>query len=80
MGGGGDATSQPAARQRAGSRREDGGSVDDAAAQSAPANNSVPVWSSGVAFFPPSAKYWRIGGKWYNLSQLALGHPVQEWR
>mmetsp|Transcript_21351 Transcript_21351/g.51425 ORF Transcript_21351/g.51425 Transcript_21351/m.51425 type:complete len:481 (-) Transcript_21351:114-1556(-) len=73
MGGGGDATQ--AARQRGGSRREGEPNADDAAAQSAPANSSVPVWSSGVAFFPPSTKYWRIGGKWYDFEKFMDKHP-----
>mmetsp|Transcript_45770 Transcript_45770/g.68088 ORF Transcript_45770/g.68088 Transcript_45770/m.68088 type:complete len:430 (-) Transcript_45770:1209-2498(-) len=32
-----------------------------------------PVWSSGVAFYPPSTKYWRIGNEWYDLSTFE--HP-----
>jgi cytochrome b involved in lipid metabolism len=33
------------------------------------------VWSSGVPFFPPSDKYWRIGGKWYDLTPFLDMHP-----
>ena len=33
------------------------------------------VWSSGVPFFPPSTKYWRIGGKWYDLEPFLDKHP-----
>jgi len=33
------------------------------------------VWSSGVPFFPPSQKYWRIGGKWYDLEPFLDKHP-----
>lgn len=33
------------------------------------------AWSSGVAFFPPSKKYWRIGGKWYDFTSFAQKHP-----
>jgi len=32
-------------------------------------------WSNGVPFFPPSDKYWRIGGKWYDLSDFLDKHP-----
>lgn len=32
-----------------------------------------PVWSSGVKFYPPSKKYWRIGNEWYDLSNF--DHP-----
>ena len=31
------------------------------------------VISSGVPFCPPSQKYWRIGGKWYDFSEF--NHP-----
>lgn len=34
-----------------------------------------PVWSSGVAFYPPSDKYWRIGGKWYDFKDFLHRHP-----
>mmetsp|Transcript_84195 Transcript_84195/g.191973 ORF Transcript_84195/g.191973 Transcript_84195/m.191973 type:complete len:451 (-) Transcript_84195:41-1393(-) len=34
-----------------------------------------PVWSSGVAFYPPSSKYWRIGGKWYDFAEFLDQHP-----
>eukprot|EP00947_MAST-08B_sp_MAST-8B-sp1_P003976 g3976.t1 len=33
------------------------------------------VWSSGVPFYPPSEKYWRIGGKWYDLTPFLDKHP-----
>lgn len=33
------------------------------------------VWSSGVAFYPPSRKYWRIGGKWYDFNDFLNKHP-----
>ena len=32
-----------------------------------------PTWSSTVAFYPPSTKYWRIGNSWYDLSKFS--HP-----
>ena len=34
-----------------------------------------PVWSSGVPFFPPSSRYWRIGGEWYDLEPFLDKHP-----
>ena len=34
-----------------------------------------PVWSSGVPFFPPSDRYWRIGGEWYDLEPFLHKHP-----
>jgi fatty acid desaturase/cytochrome b involved in lipid metabolism len=33
------------------------------------------VWSSGVPFYPPSKKYWRIGGKWYDFASFLQKHP-----
>ncbi|KAL7542425.1 hypothetical protein ACHAXR_011759 [Thalassiosira sp. AJA248-18] len=27
-----------------------------------------PTFSSGVTFYPPSDRYWRIGGKWYDFT------------
>lgn len=33
------------------------------------------VWSSGVPFYPPSDKYWRIGGKWYDFTDFKDRHP-----
>jgi hypothetical protein len=33
------------------------------------------TWSSGVPFYPPSEKYWRIGGKWYDFSSFLQKHP-----
>lgn len=35
--------------------------------------NSKVTWSNGVAFYPPSEKYWRIGGEWYDFSNF--NHP-----
>ena len=35
--------------------------------------NPSPILSSGVAFYPPSNHYWRVGGQWYDLSRFA--HP-----
>lgn len=34
-----------------------------------------PVLSSGVGFFPPSCKYWRIGRKWYDFAPFLKKHP-----
>jgi cytochrome b involved in lipid metabolism len=34
-----------------------------------------PIWSTRVPFFPPSDKYWRIGGKWYDLEPFLDKHP-----
>ena len=31
--------------------------------------------SSGVVFYPPSARLWRIGGNWYNLAPFLERHP-----
>jgi len=36
---------------------------------------ALPVWSSGVAFYPPSTKFWRIGGKWYDFQDFLKKHP-----
>jgi len=36
------------------------------------------VWSSGVAFYPPSRKYWRIGKKWYDFEPFLKLHPGGE--
>ena len=33
------------------------------------------VWSSGVPFFPPSERYWRIGGVWYDFASFVDRHP-----
>jgi fatty acid desaturase len=32
-------------------------------------------WSSGVPFYPPSTKYWRIGNKWYDFTDFVDKHP-----
>ena len=40
-----------------------------------PTKQAKAVWSSGVPFFPPSEKYWRIGGKWYDLEPFLDKHP-----
>eukprot|EP00571_Detonula_confervacea_P014838 CAMPEP_0172303152 /NCGR_PEP_ID=MMETSP1058-20130122/4733_1 /TAXON_ID=83371 /ORGANISM="Detonula confervacea, Strain CCMP 353" /LENGTH=514 /DNA_ID=CAMNT_0013013869 /DNA_START=209 /DNA_END=1753 /DNA_ORIENTATION=- len=32
-------------------------------------------YSSGVAFYPPSDNYWRIGGKWYDFTEFLPKHP-----
>jgi cytochrome b involved in lipid metabolism len=34
-----------------------------------------PVWSSGVPFYPPSDKFWRIGNKWYDFTDFLEKHP-----
>ena len=36
-----------------------------------------PTYSSGVTFHPPSDKYWRIGGKWYDftMNDFISRHP-----
>ena len=31
--------------------------------------------SSGVAFYPPSDRLWRIGGKWYDFEPFLQLHP-----
>merc|ERR1740117_1925675 len=36
---------------------------------------SDPVISSGVAFYPPSKKFWRIGGVWYDFHTFIDKHP-----
>merc|ERR1719399_1213938 len=35
----------------------------------------LPVWSSGVPFYPPSERLWRIGGKWYDFAPFMQHHP-----
>ncbi|KAL3766412.1 hypothetical protein ACHAW5_008649 [Stephanodiscus triporus] len=32
-------------------------------------------FSSGVAFYPPSDRFWRIGGKWYDFADFLPIHP-----
>lgn len=34
-----------------------------------------PVISSGVEFFPPSNRLWRIGGRWYDFTPFMERHP-----
>ena len=34
-----------------------------------------PIYSAGVEFCPPSSKYWRIGGKFYDLEPFLEKHP-----
>ena len=36
---------------------------------------SKSIWSSGVPFYPPSRKYWRIGNKWYDFTDFVDKHP-----
>lgn len=33
------------------------------------------VWSSGVPFYPPSTRLWRIGGRWYDFEPFLKLHP-----
>ena len=33
-----------------------------------------PTFSSGVTFYPPSTKYWRIGTKWYDFTKHNFLH------
>jgi fatty acid desaturase/cytochrome b involved in lipid metabolism len=40
-----------------------------------PKLQSKAVWSSGVAFYPPSRNFWRIGGKWYDFTNFLDKHP-----
>jgi hypothetical protein len=35
----------------------------------------TPRFSSGVAFYPPSDRYWRIGGRWYDFDGFLNLHP-----
>ena len=46
-----------------------------AAAAAAEDEQLKPVWSSGVPFYPPSSRYWRIGGEWYDLEPFLDKHP-----
>ena len=46
-----------------------------AAAAAAEDEQLKPVWSSGVPFYPPSTRYWRIGGEWYDLEPFLDKHP-----
>lgn len=32
-------------------------------------------WSNGVPFLPPSERFWRIGGKWYDFTNFLDKHP-----
>jgi len=52
-----------------------GGAKHGAGESSAAAAAVKPTWSSGVAFYPPSQRYWRIGGKWYDFKDFADVHP-----
>ena len=70
MGAGGDGTSQ-AARQRDGAPAKDAASASVGDSEQDDRVSNEPVWSSGVAFYPPSRKYWRIGGKWCISSHRA---------
>ena len=36
---------------------------------------AAPNHSSGVAFYPPSQKFWRIGNKWYDFTDFLDKHP-----
>mmetsp|Transcript_121720 Transcript_121720/g.351424 ORF Transcript_121720/g.351424 Transcript_121720/m.351424 type:complete len:500 (-) Transcript_121720:61-1560(-) len=45
------------------------------ASQKEAATSRKAVWSSGVAFYPPSRKYWRIGRKWYDFEPFLSKHP-----
>lgn len=79
MGKGGDGppsarTSAVPERQGGGSKRERLSSTESSEGAAAPAA----TWSSGVAFFPPSSRYWRIGGRWYDFSEFAAVHPGGE--
>jgi len=38
-------------------------------------NISKTSFSSGVCFYPPSTKYWRIGNKWYDFTDFLDQHP-----
>ncbi|KAL7527085.1 hypothetical protein ACHAWF_002033 [Thalassiosira exigua] len=40
-----------------------------------PASPPEATYSSGVAFYPPSSKYWRIGGRWYDFAEFLPRHP-----
>lgn len=33
------------------------------------------VYSSGAPFYPPSNRYWRIGGEWYDFNDFMDKHP-----
>ena len=46
-----------------------------AASGSKPSTSRPPVMSSGVAFYPPSDRLWRIGGKWYDFEPFLKLHP-----
>jgi len=50
-----------------------GGEVSVAEERARPV--AEPAWSSGVVFYPPSEKYWRIGGKWYDFEDFLDAHP-----
>ena len=36
---------------------------------------ATPIISSGVTFYPPSKKYWRINQKWYDFTTFLNKHP-----
>ena len=58
--------------------RPDGHRAGGSAAATIPAGSLMPAKgldSSGVKFYPPSEKYWRIGGKWYDFSNFLAKHP-----
>ena len=52
-----------------------GGNPGTSTAAAKQAGDQKPVWSSGVPFYPPSDRYWRIGGEWYDLEPFLHKHP-----
>lgn len=52
-----------------------GGQSRPLAAELGEPEERQPVWSSGVPFFPPSDRYWRIGGEWYDFEPFLHKHP-----
>lgn len=71
-----DKTQHETAKAQEGIRRRNAPSVDVDSKLTTASTVDHPaklVWSSLVAFYPPSNKYWRIGGKWYDFSNF--NHP-----
>jgi cytochrome b involved in lipid metabolism len=69
--------------KNAAAEADHGATNDDADADATPTTTTTTTTtdlprarlSSGVAFYPPSDRYWRIGGKWYDFEDFLHVHP-----
>ena len=80
-GGGGGERARRSASDESGSptsRKNDGRGAElegSCVVGPAPSTGSPPVHSSGVDFYPPSTRYWRLGRKWYDFTDFLPRHP-----